>query len=117
MFMYVRVIPQSLIWCPSCSPIVNPSSPTMAARKAIFGWFNRRKWARTYTRHGTESPENSGPASLKAQIQTVIQIKKENSNIIFRQSLKVEWLLLTTNLFTKHTVQVEIYINIELGLC
>lgn len=46
--------PQSLIWCPSCSPIVHPSFPTMAARKAIFGRFNGRKWAPRYTR-GTES--------------------------------------------------------------
>lgn len=42
--------PQTLIWCPSCSPIVHPSFPTMAVRKAIFGRFNGRKWAPCYTR-------------------------------------------------------------------
>lgn len=66
--------PQSLIWCPSCSPIVHPSFPTMAARKAIFGRFNGRKWAPCYTRGYGRSLRERGPALLIAEKQKEFKI-------------------------------------------
>lgn len=87
-FIYIRAVPQCLIWCPSWSPIVHPSSPTLAAGKSIFGWFNGRKWAPSFTRNGAFRKK---PFCF-SQIHTFIQIhanthKQQN---VWQYKLEVE---------------------------
>lgn len=98
-FMYVRVIPQYRIWWPSCSPIVNPSSLTLAHGKSIFVWLNGRKWAPSRTEHGTESPEKR--CCFPESSNTHIYSDKRWQNKCSLES----WRLNEPHLLTKHSEQ------------
>lgn len=82
-FIYLGVDPSLWSVVPSCSPIVNPSSPSLASGKPIFSWFNGRKWAPSH--HTVSQSPESNAAWLKLTFNQIQMI-----NTMFRECLEGE---------------------------